>query len=372
MKKQVAAWFLCVFGLMAFLPLFQHSFHPFKLAGLQGAFDKGTPPVLHLANWFNGNFQQHADIYLKNNTGFNGELVRLRNQADYSLFGNINTNLTLGRENYIFDPNYIYAREGTDVLPDSVLLQNSLSLQQSKLLLDSLQIPLLFCFAPNKANFYPEFLPTVSPASEITNQTFFKNIFLKNNVWVIDFDSWFVELKKTSKYPLIPKYGAHWSTYGAAIAGDSLLKTIGKLTHKDLVLFDIRRITTDEKPRFTDDDYLASLNLMKKWKSPEMAYPEIGFTKGVKPNVLIISDSFIWNFYDLGIIQNCFSEKSSVWYYNKTAFDFQKNNLGPLSENLKKEDILNRDAVILIATGPSLKDFGYNFFEQLNTAFLHE
>ncbi|MBL0339974.1 MAG: hypothetical protein IPP71_03090 [Bacteroidetes bacterium] len=372
MKKQVAAWFLCAFGLMAFLPLFQHSFHPFKLAGLQGAFDKGTPPVMHLTNWFNGNFQQHADMYLKNNTGFNGELVRLRNQADYSLFGNINTNLTLGRENYIYDPNYIKAREGSDLLTDSILFSKTFALQQTKIILDSLHIQLVFCFAPNKANYFPEFLLSASLASEKTSQTYFKNILLKNNVWVIDFDSWFIEIKNTSKYPLIPKYGAHWSTYGASLAGDTLIKTIEKALHKDLVSFSIKEITTSATPHFTDDDYLASLNLMKKWESPLMAYPELSFTNGLKPNVLIISDSFIWNFYDLGIIQNCFSENSKVWYYNKTAFDSQKNNLGALTGKIQKEDIINRDVVLLIATGPSLKDFGYNFFEQFNTAFLHE
>jgi hypothetical protein len=372
MKKQHALWFLCIFGLLAILPLFQQAFHPFKLAGLQGAFDKGTPPKLNSASWFKGNFQIQADYYLKNNIGFNGELVRLRNQVDYSAFGNINTNLTLGKENYIFDPNYIFAREGTDYLIDSVRIEKAHAIKRVKNVLDSINVPLLFCFAPNKSNYYPEYLPSVSSASEKTNQIYFKNLLSENNIPIIDFDSWFIKLKNNSKYPLIPKYGAHWSTYGASIAADSLIKKLSAITNKNIETFSIVKLEPSAKAKFSDDDYLASLNLMKKWESPEMVYPVLKFVNGVKPNVLIISDSFIWNFYDLAIMQNCFSPASSVWYYNKSEFDSGKNNIGPLTGKFRIANLKQRDAIIIIATGPSLKDFGYGFFEQLNNAVVHE
>ena len=159
MKKKMATGFLILFGILSFLPLLQHAFHPFKLAGLQGAFDKGTTPDFDLSSWLEGVYQQNSDHYLKNNTGFNGELVRLRNQLDYSCFGNINTTLTLGKEKYIFDPNYITARTGADRLPDSVLLSKTNSIVVATHLLRQLNIPLIICFAPNKANFYPEYLP---------------------------------------------------------------------------------------------------------------------------------------------------------------------------------------------------------------------
>ncbi|MBL0339798.1 MAG: hypothetical protein IPP71_02115 [Bacteroidetes bacterium] len=125
MKKQYAIGFLFIFCMLTILPPVQHIFHPFKLAGLQGAFDKGVTPQFSFSSWRTGKFQEQADYYLKNNIGFNGELVRLRNQLDYSVFGNINTVLTLGKENYIFDPNYLFAREGTDLLLiPSVLLNH--------------------------------------------------------------------------------------------------------------------------------------------------------------------------------------------------------------------------------------------------------
>lgn len=372
MKKQMASGFLILFGILSLLPLIQHAFHPIKLAGLQGAFDKGTPPVLKVSSWLEGDYQQKADYYLKNNTGFNGEMVRLRNQLDYSCFGNINTILTLGKENYIFDPNYITARTGADKLPDYILSSKSSSIIASIKVLRHLNIPLIICFAPNKANFYPEYLPDSTSPSVNLNQEYFKTLFINENVQVIDLDKWFISLKNLVPYPLIPKYGAHWSTYGATFAGDTLLKVLASIKNTPVASFSYEDILISEKPMFTDDDYLASLNLMIKWKSPAMAYPQLKFKEGAKPDVLIISDSFIWNFFDLQIAQNCFDTASRVWYYNKTSFDNNKNNLGPLLGKIEISDIKNRDAIILIATGASLKDFGFQFFEQLESLRINE
>ncbi|MBL0339799.1 MAG: hypothetical protein IPP71_02120 [Bacteroidetes bacterium] len=210
-------------------------------------------------------------------------------------------------------------------------------------------------------------MPKPSEASVLTNQSYFHTQLVTNGVHVIDFDAWFVKQKPFAAYPLIPKYGAHWSTYGAALAADSILKVIQSIKNKTYSSFNIHKVEKSEKAKFTDDDYLASLNLMKKWPSPSMAYPSLKFIGGKKPNVLIVSDSFIWNLFDLEIFQNCFDSKSQVWYYNKTVFDYGKNNMGPVSASLPINAIQNRDIIILIATGPSLKDFGYNFFEQVKT-----
>lgn len=372
MKKQMATSFLILFGILSFLPLIQHAFHPFKLAGLQGAFDKGTPPVFNASSWTTGDFQQKTDYYLKNNTGFNGEMVRLRNQLDYSCFGNINTILTLGREKYIFDPNYIAARTGADKLPDSLLKAKSNSIYSATQILRKLNIPIIICFAPNKANFYPEYLPDSTSPSINFHREYFKKVLSHEKVPILDFDTWFVSIKNSVSYPLIPKYGAHWSTYGATFAADTLLKAIGSLKNASVASFMYEDILISDKPKFTDDDYLASLNLMIKWKSPAMAYPQLRFSEGFKPDVLIVSDSFIWNFFDLKIAQNCFNPDSRIWYYNKTAYDYNKNNLGPLTGKIRISDIQHRDAIILIATGPSLKDFGFDFFEQLGTLRIDE
>lgn len=364
MNEKGARIFLIGFSLLALLILFQQLFHPIKLAGLQGAFDAGEPPQFSATHWFDGKYQQQTDHYLKYNTAFNGELVRLRNQVDYSVFGNINTILTLGKEKYIFDPNYIFAITGTDLLNDSIRSGKIQAITHSKIIFDSLRVPLLICFAPNKAGYYPEYLNDSLNTSENTNHIFFDSLFKSLNVQVLDYNKWFIALKDTSSWPLVPKYGAHWSTYGAFLAADTLMYVLQTLGGKNMTSFYLTGIDIPTKPRYTDDDYLASLNLMMKWESPALAYPTLQFIPGYKPNVLIISDSFIWNFYDLEIIQNCFSDQSQIRYYNKSTFDNQKNNTGIAGE-IKLSDLENRDFVIILSSDPSLKDMGFGLFESI-------
>ncbi len=371
MNQMAARAFLVGFTLLTLLTLFQQSFHTIKLAGLQGAFDTGVKPEFSLDQWFNGQFQQKYDHYLKYNTAFNGELVRLRNQVDYSVFGNINTILTLGKENYIFDPNYIIALNGTDLLTDSAKRIKTEAINNTLTILHGINVPLYVCFTPNKANYYSQYLPEKLSRSNFTNRMFFDSVLTQSGVTAIDFDKWFLSLKDTSTYPLVPKYGAHWTTYGAWIAADSLVKQLNTDREEKITSFSLTKIELSDKPRFTDDDYLASLNLMIKWKSPQMAYPQLQFHPGNKPTALIISDSFIWNFYDLGIIQNCFSERSQVRYYNKTIFDAAKNNMGPVTD-VKIAALQQCDFILIIASDPSLKDFGFGFFESINQLALHD
>jgi hypothetical protein len=365
MNLRFIRFYLIGFTLLVFLPLFQQSFHPFKLAGLQGAFDPGKVPPLKPFRWFSGKFQQSADHYLKYNTAFNGELVRLRNQVDYSLFGNINTNLVLGKENYLFDPNYVDAIEGTNLISDSAIGAKARVAGQTAALLHSMQIPLLVCFAPNKAAYYEEYLKQRPVRGQRTNRSVYDSLLHTLQIPVIDFNQWFLSLKSGSPYPLVPKYGAHWSTYGAALAADSLVKKISFMLNREVVPFRITNTQISSHARFTDDDYLASLNLMQKWSSPPLAYPVLEFGTGERPDVLIISDSFIWNWYDLEVVQHCFAPQSVTTYYFKTLYDSGKNNLGPLPE-LKKQHLAGRDLIILLTSEPGLTDFGYGFFETVS------
>ncbi len=362
MNQRFYRYYLIAFGLLLFLPLIQQIWSPIKLAGLQGAFDKGKPPVLSASSWLKGTYQQSAEYYLKYNTAFNGELVRFRNQVDYSLFGNINTNLVLGKENYLFDPSYQAALEGTDLMSDSALKEKKLNLQKTLAILNSLDVPVLICFAPNKAGYYEDYLPNKLLRASRTNKTIIDSLLKSQHVPSIDFDSWFLASKEKSPYALIPKYGAHWTTYGAALAADSLLNKISTILKRQISSIRITNTVVSNVARFADDDYLPQLNLMKKWLSPDLAYPSVEFNIRTKPDVLIISDSFIWNLYDLNVIQNCFATKSLAAYYFKTLYDSKKTELGPVP-TLKKNHLSNHDIILIITSDPGLTDFGYGFFE---------
>jgi len=360
MKNPVAIFFLSLFSAVILLVWTQQLFNPIKLAGLQGAYDPGKWPEWSARSWFSGNYQMRADHYLKYNTAFNGELIRLRNQFDYSVFGNINTMLLLGKENYLFDPSYVEAMEGKDLVHDSILHN---SMQQLKGFISSDSIPVLILFAPNKAAFYSEYLPSLAVPVEQTNRSRYKKHLTEAGIPYIDFDQWFYSIRDTSSWPLIPKYGAHWSTWGSAFAGDSVINILRQLLQTDLSDYTITGTDTTSEARYQDDDYLPSLNLMYKWKSPVLAYPVLQFHEGVKPNILFISDSFIWNFYDIGMMDHCMDQKSHVIYYFKTIYDMQRNQLGAADKFPIEKILEGRDAIVILSSDPSLKNFGFGFFE---------
>ncbi|TXB65406.1 hypothetical protein FRY74_08260 [Vicingus serpentipes] len=371
-KKQtkIIKVFLYLFLVIVFLPMLQFSFSPFKLGGLQGAYLLSTMPKLTTSSFLNQNYQDCTAIYLKHQTPFRAELIKVRNQIDYTIHKKINTILTLGKDNYIFDPTYIKAIRGEDYLNDEVLTSKITSILKTKTKLDSLNIPLLICFAPNKANYYSEKLIPKPIEVEATNHNYYKKNLLEGRINIIDFDSIFNELKTTSKYPLIPKYGAHWSTFGAYNSANILFNKLNTITKKETSSLILDSIYLTANIKFSDDDYLPSLNLLEKLESPKMAYPIFNFNVQNKLNVLFISDSFCWSFYDLDIPKNSFTQNSELWYYNKTKFDIDKNKIGPTSNIIQSKDIVNRDLIIILSSAPSLIDFGFGFFEQIEQ--MHE
>jgi len=355
------------FVLLAALPLLQVVFKPFKLVGLNGAFEVTIPPNYSFQNLVIGKYQQHAELYIKDNAPFKGDLVRFRNQLNYFTFNEINTNLMLGKENYIFDPNYLLALEGKDKHSDSLFQANTFAFEKAIEELAELKIPLFVVFTPNKAAYYKEKLLVEPSHTNHTNAAGYANLIQKNKVSFFDANAWFLSIKDTSQFPLIPKYGAHWSTYGAWLAADSLTRQLhsnGILTPKA----SLQKTEFSQTARFTDDDYLPSLNLIWRWDSPELAYPILGFEPNAKPDILVISDSYFWNFYDLGFMEHVFGPKSQLWYYNKTKYNFKREKIGDCSERITQNELKQFKAIIFMSAHPSLNNFSFGFFNQLNAS----
>jgi hypothetical protein len=355
---------LGIFILIASLPLIQVVFSPFKLVGLNGAYEVTTPPNYSSNSFLNGKYQMHAEMFIKDNTPFKGDLVRFRNQVNYLLFNEINTNLTLGKDNFLFDPSYIKAIEGQDLHSDSLYHANVSDFENGLQALSQLKIPILVVFTPNKANYYKEYLASYPNTTTNTNANLYQKMFAKAGVPVIDADSWFLSLKSKSEHALIPKYGAHWSTYGAFLAADSVVNKLIALG-LDLPKISLQKIETSNKARFTDDDYLPSLNLMWKWECPPMAYPIVGFEPKPLQNVLVVSDSYFWNFYDLGLMEHCFGPKSQLWYYNKSVYNYKRDKVTDRTNSLTVEDLKDYKAIIIMMAHPSINQFAFGFFNQL-------
>ena len=75
------------FLFLAFMfPALQQFFGIFKEIPLEGAFNEPAYKPLTASNWFDGSFQKAADKKSNYIIGFRTDLVRTRNQVDFSLF----------------------------------------------------------------------------------------------------------------------------------------------------------------------------------------------------------------------------------------------------------------------------------------------
>ena len=116
----------------------------------------------------------------------------------------------------------------------------------------------------------------------------------------IDFNRYFVNQKYVSPYPLFGQFGIHWSYYGMCLVADSLIRYMEHKRHIDMPNAYWTEIELHQ-PRGGDYDIGNGLNILRHFKSYDMAYPNIRFesdTNKTRPSLLVISDSFYWGIYD--------------------------------------------------------------------------
>jgi len=361
---------LIVFSVML-LPMIQDKLNYIELPALKGDVTYPEDVIVNKSSWFTSEYQEKKETYLTAMFGLRSLFVRLNNQISYSLFNKAKANgVIIGKETYLYEKGYIDAYTGKDYLGDDSI---SNTLERWKFINDTLEKlnkHLIIVFAAGKASFYPEFIP--DNFLSIKNKTNYKSLSEganKLNLHVIDFNKWFMEYKNKSNYPLYPQHGVHWSTYGAALAADSLIKTIENLKKIDMPNMYFDKVTM-QQPKDVDYDIADGMNLLFKFKSFDVAYPEMKIenAKGkTKPKVLVISDSFYWGMYNLGIA-NCFTN-DHFWYYNNQVYP-ESSTQELLVENLDlKAELNNHEVFVIMATEATLSKISWGFTEEVEKLF---
>lgn len=361
------------------LPGLQYFSSLVKVKPLKGWFAQPSNPTLSLDNWFNGSFQENKETYLKDKFGFRPHFVQINNQIDYSLFNKLHANsVIVGKEEYLFEHNYIKAYYGTDFVGDSVITDKMEKLDTIQAYLNKLGKKICIVLAPGKASFFPEYIPDAYKQDQVgkTNYAGYLSSLKESNIPYIDFQNWFLEQKESSSYPLYAKGGIHWSRYGEVIAADSIITYIGELTHKNVPDLVIDNIEMSNKNKFTDYDIGEALNLLvnQGTSTYPMAYPNYHIktdsnTENVK--TLFVSDSFYWGMFNSGFASSLFGQ-GKFWFYNEQIYPDSYE----ASINVSEVDIIKRveehDVIVLMSTDANLYKFAYGFIDQLYDAYIHQ
>jgi len=347
---------------LLFLPLFEITTGFIKVKKLDGAYEnKDTLPTFSVKNWLNGTYQFQKEKTVNDSFGFRNIYVRINNQVDYSLFNLPHANeIVGGQDGYLFETHYIDGYYGNDFLGTVSINRTIEKLKFINDTLAKLNKTLLLVITPSKALFYPEYLPD-DPYTlrDSTNYYTYLRLLDKSPLHYIDFNNYFIANKYTSKYPLEPKNGIHWSMYGAAIAGDSLIKYIETVRHIHMPKA-IWKNTIVRSDTGYDNDVETTMNLLFNLKSPLMAYPNIEFENDItktKPNVMTVGDSYYWQLLSSYNIGHCFSPDSKFWYY------FFKPDHSRLSRSEVKDEINKNDLIMILATAHNYINLGWGFID---------
>jgi hypothetical protein len=346
------------------LPLVQTVTRIIHEKPLQGAIVMPDDPKLTARGWFSGSWQPKKEKYLNDAFGFRNLFVRINNQMALSLFHEVHAfSVIFGKDNYLYEENYIKAWYGADFIgSDSIARQ----VDKLKFIQDELwkryRKNLIVVFSAGKGSFYPEYFPaSIHFRKGPTNYDTYIRKADSAGLKIIDFNRWFVDHKYTSPYPLYPKYGIHWSIYGASLVTDSLLKYIDRLRGIEMPSITWNRIRI-RKAQKDDYDMGYGLNLLFKLRRQKMAYPVLEYgtdENKTKPSVLVVADSFYWILFKLGITRS-FST-SDFWFYNREIYHDVAGPPEPVSGVSLKDQLARHDVIILMATEANLPRLGWGF-----------
>jgi len=348
--------------LLPWLEQNEHIFEPKPLGGVQ---PNSQNVKFSAAQWRSAKFQEGQEAYIRDHFGLRPFMVRFYNELFDRLFGEYQANgVIMGKDGYLFEENYLLAASGQDYIgPDSINeLVQTLGLVQRDLMKSGKK--LLVCIAPGKGSFYPDKMPDAYHYNGSTGRNYpeFVRYLIAEKIPLFDVQDWFLKMKATVPYPLYPKTGIHWSSYGEYLVADSLIKQVSALSQKQLPSLKLLRIEQDNKPRDRDDDIELGMNLLRNLPDFKMAYPKFKvqpMKAGQKaPRVLVIGDSFYYGMYNWGMMQHVFAG-GEFWYYNHERLVPGK--ATAFIEDIRDyaKEVQQFDVVVVLLTEANLPRFGF-------------
>ena len=324
-------------------------------------------PKLSAASWFDGSYQSETEDYNNDHWAFKEKMVRLNNQLYYKAFNQIRVNnFVMGKDNYLFSEGYIFSAFGDDLMPEEKI---SSLLQKARVIQDTLRkkgIDLLLVYAPGKGAYCKEFVENkyVHPVKNTNHNLFVANS-QKLGLNYLDLYSEFEDLKKSTPYPLFPKFGHHWSYYGECIAVQKIIARIEQLHRCDLPNLSWEQVEVVDTARSRDADVLKSMNLYANPpQNMKLAYPGIRFENDSLKNttrVLTISDSYWYGPVYMGIGQACFANGAFWYYYNKVIPSPRAGEKVEVWELDLKKELESNQVIMLLYSDGNLQTFGNEF-----------
>jgi hypothetical protein len=367
-KNILAAFILLVLC----LPMLQELIHLFPEKPLTGRNSASSvKPVFKMKNWLNGKWQDSTVIYDNQHFGLRTWCMRMNNQFYFSLFDRARANgLIVGKNDYLFDINYINACLGKDSKGYAVQQKY---LEKFRFVQNALQkrnITLLLVMMPGKATFYSEFLPDKYAAEPrgVTNNMLLHRISDSLGVNCVDLSPYLLDVKKQSPYPLYPPYGIHWSEYGMLLGMDSVGRFIEKKRGIDLPDVKLAKMVWTDSARGDDYDIGNGANLLFDLPPVRYAYPDYQMLTENKTQLdaLCVGDSYYWQFFATSKMEREWFRNSKYWFYFR---ELHTRDVGEVSEaeshKKLREEVFSKQVILILNCDANLENPGNGFVEEV-------
>jgi len=304
MIKTVKYILLFLVLLLLALPAIQQGSRLVEERDLIGFFSLRKIPEmdsLTCENWFSDDFQKSLTSGLEDHVGFRKSFIRIFHEYDYSLYGLSHAQgFIRGKKGFLFEEDYIHEYLGTYFIGKTTWDYKLNKFNAVREALKNHGTDLILVLEPGKASFHPCFIPDRFHPEQrtLSNYDYITAWMQSRDIPYLDLDQYFQDLKDISRYPLFPKYGMHWSIYGAALVMDTLSKYIEVASNSVIPDFTITEIDISDSLRWTDKDIGDMLNLLFPLPRVSMAYPDIRFDttdEEGKLSVLVVADSYYIN-----------------------------------------------------------------------------
>ncbi len=323
------------------------------------------------SRWFDDRFQEAMVKTYAKKTGFRNTLIRVANHLDFLALRKLHADKAiLGKDNFLFEEGYIIDYLGRNYMGDAYLRENLKRFKMAQnVLKERYKIDLILVLEPGKAGTYPEKIPMqyISKNKTTSNYQTFAKVVKELEIPCLDIQSYFTSIKDTSKHPLYPKYGVHWSTYGMWLAADTLLKFTQSVTNINLAQIKWNGIKTTDELNDIDFDLEKTINLLFELPHEMLAYPNITIDTidKVRPRVLTIADSYYWSIFDNHIPHQAFAN-TDFWYYNNTIYpDIWGDNAKKVKDINVMEQVKSNQIIFFMITEMNLYKSFWGFTDTI-------